>query len=384
MKLSFSYITLSLKSRTLLTFGFSLLLLSTCVSPADIEPGEFDPILVVEGFITDDFGPHEIRVTRVTRFAGVTDGGGIRRVEASLSIIDDQGNETPLIQRNLVRKEIFNEPPGCFPNLAFVEGPSNYMTPDDFRGEVGRTYTLQIIVGDQVYRSEPQTIISTPAIESLSLSFVELPSVEESTSRSGVDIFAEWNDPEGNDFYTWRINGIYRIATPPLGGTACCLYDPRDGGAMDCWINETNIDGSVTALSDRFFNGGPAVEKVAFLEDDGLRFASQTVPGDKQYYIEVEQYRISEEAFNFLETIETISSIDGEIFDPPPLSVRGNIFNQDDQEERVIGFFGAYSVQRKDIFVPSSLLPFRQRFTRPCGDCRLRRGAQTEIPDPYK
>ncbi|MEL7002648.1 MAG: DUF4249 domain-containing protein [Bacteroidota bacterium] len=356
----------------------------TCTSPVDIAPGGFTPSLVVEGFISDDVGPHEIRITRIGKFTNVLRGGAIERVEASVNIIDDVGNRIPMERREVVRKDIFNNPPGCAPSVALVTVRTNYLTPDDFQAQLGRTYTLEIIVDDQIYRSEPQTIIPTPEIDSLRVIFQEIPTLNEFVPDSGFDIIASWKDDPGDDFYTWRINGIYRIATPQQPAPACCLFDPRDGGEDDCWILENDIEDNVAALSDRFFNGQVATEKVGFIKDDGLRFASELVPGDKQYYVQVEQYRISEEAFNFYENIDIIASIDGEIFDPPPLGIRGNITNMADPEELVIGFFGAFSAQKKDVFISRSEVPFTQRFPRPCGDCRVRAGAQVEIPEPYK
>lgn len=363
----------------------SLLLLSSCVSPVDIAPSDPESILVVEGFITDDYGPHAFRITNLARFASVTDGGVITQVEAKVNIVDDLGNSTELRRENLIRKEIFNDPPEfCVPNLSFANVVTDYLTPATFKGEVGRIYTLEIRVEDRLYRSIPQKILATPTIDSLSLSFIEIPTVDQLQTESGVEIFSSWEDPVGADFYSWRINGIYRINTPDVGGTACCLFDPTDNGAEDCWIQERDLDENTLALSDRFFEGTRTNQKVGFINDDGLRFASQNVPGSKQYYVEVEQYRISEDAYNFFDKVNTIASIDGEIFDPPPLSLRGNIFNVDNQSEVVIGFFGAFSVQKKEIFIPRSLLTFTQNFPNPCGDCRLRAGAQVEIPDPYK
>lgn len=375
---------MTLKWLTNIKVVFILLITTTCVSPVDIEPKEFAPSLVVEGFITDDFGPHSIEITRLAKFAGVLDGGVIRRVDAIVHIIDDLGRSVELTRRGVIRKELFNEPPGCNPNLAFPAVQTRFMTPSSFKGEAGRTYTLEIQVGDDIYRSSPQLMLTTPAIDDLQLAFKSVPTLNEVTPGSGIDVIASWNDPVGSDFYSWRINGIYRINTPPLGGTSCCLYDPTDGGAINCWIQEQNIEGNVRALADRFFDGQQASVKVGFIQDNGLRFANTEVPAAKQYYVEVEQSRISEAAFNFIQKIDVITSINGEIFDPPPLSIRGNIFNTSDSEEQVIGFFGAYSVQKKDIFVTRDMLEFTQRFTRPCGDCRVRPGAQVEVPDPYK
>ena len=93
---------------------------------------------------------------------------------------------------------------------------------------------------------------------------------------------------------------------------------------------------------------------------------------------------MSREAFNFNERIATLAEINGEIFDSPPLSVGGNLFNIENPDEDVVGFFGAYSVQKRDIFIDKNMLSFVQPFPRPCGDCRIRAGAQLEIPEPYR
>ena len=369
-------------------FFYSLIILgfcASCISPANIDPTDPDFILVVDGFITDQPGPHAIRITRVARFAGVRQGGEITLEDVDVRIIDDQGNVTVLAQQRFQAKSLFDEnPPFCAWGIAFSERVTDYLTPSTFQGVVGRSYTLEITTeAGQVYRSNPQEILPTPPIESLQLQFVEIPNLSDFPG-SGVDVLATWQDAPGPDFYFWQINGIYRISTPDTGPPACCVYDPRDGLADDCWIVERNIPGNTEALSDARFNGQLQTEKVGFIEDDGLRFASINVSTARQYHVEVEQYRISEEAYFFYERTNTLADIDGEIFDPPPLSIRGNIFNVENEEELVIGFFGAFSVETAEVFVNRDMLPFVQRFTEPCGDCRIRAGAQTEIPEPYR
>ena len=367
-------------------------ILGGCVSPVDIEPAEFDDYLVVEGFITDDYGPHQIEITRVARFAGVRDGGAITIAEVNARLIDQNGLSIALARNRVMRKEVFNaNPMGCTPAVTFVEVETHYFTPEDFKGEIGNTYTLEITTPEgERYLSEPQTIRPTPEINSLSLEFKELPSLDPLVVPSGVEVRATWQDPvEESNYYTWRINGIYAINTtergiPGLSGTQCCLFDPSDGGATNCWIVEQDVDGNELAFSDVDVNGQLVTRAVGFIQDDGLRFASDFTPTDKQYYIEVEQFQISQEAFDFYERIKTLQEIDGEIFDPPPLSIRGNIYNVNNEDETVIGYFGAYAVQRKDIFIPRDLLNFVQPFTNPCGDCRVRAGAQTQVPEPYR
>ena len=286
------------------------------------------------------------------------------------------------------RKDVFIIPPGCNIGLNFVEVLTNYWTPTTFKGEIGNTYTLEIRTDDnKVYRSQPQTIRPTPPLDSLHLLFKELPSLDPLIKPSGVEVIASWQDPPGEDnYYFWRINGIYRISTAEdnLSPQTCCPFDPTDNGARDCWILEDNRAEIETAFSTNLNDGQRISLPVGFIEDNGLRFTGEGVPSEKLYHVEVEQYAVPEEAFDFNSRLKVLDEIDGELFDPPPISIRGNIFNVADESEPVIGFFGAYSVQKNSIFIPESLLKFKQRNPRPCGDCRVRAGARTETPEPYQ
>ncbi len=373
----------------ILSVAIALLLsLAACITSLDQEPSDFEDYLVVEGFINDDFGPHSFRVSRVSRFAGIRDGGATPLIDADVSIEDQNGQVTVLRRETVRRKDLFNEPPGCNIMINFVDVQTSYRTPGSFKGEVGNTYTLEIRTLDgKVYRSEPQTMQPTPPLEALDLAFKELPSLDDIVKPSGVEVLAIWQDPpEEANYYFWRINGTYRISTSEEGlpGGTCCFFDPTDNKERNCWIIERDLEGNEIAFSDDRVNGERISTKVAFIEDNGLRFASLTLPEEKLYHVEVEHYQVPEGAFNFYQNLNILDEIDGEIFDPPPLSIRGNIFNINDVREPVIGFFGAYSVQKKDIFISKELLKFRQRFTNPCGDCRIRAGAQVEVPEPYQ
>lgn len=383
------------KGASIMLCLFVLITVQTCLSPIDVEPSDFEDFLVVQGFIDDDFGPHDLRITRVSKFTSVRDGGTVSIIEdAKVQIIDQDGQITPLERVTMQRKELipprpFLGPPPCIPVLTFVEIKTDYRTPETFRGEIGNTYTLEITTKEgEAYRSEPQTMRATPPIDSLTLLFKRLPGLDPTIIGSGVEVFASWKDPvEEENFYFWRVNGIYKIFTPDLsnGSGRCCPYDPRDGGAMICWIVEKNMEGNLLAFSDQRVNGQKVTLPVGLIEDDGVRFAGTSLASpEKQYYIEIEQYMIPEEAFEFSQRAKILGTINGEIFDPPPLNIRGNIFNVNDPEETAIGYFGAYSAQKKGKFINRNILEFTQRSLNPCGDCRVRPGAQIETPEPFR
>lgn len=368
------------------------LVLTTCIIPIDLNPEDPDNILIVDGFITNEQGPFEVVISRLSKFAGTLQGGReFFEADATVFITDQNGVKTDLTKADLTRREVINtcDPPGCCPGVFFFPVESlGYRTPESFSGQIGSTYVLTVITQNgRTYESTPQTLKVSPKIDSVSYQFRQLPSIDNVTSSSGVDIIASWQDPsESDDFYSWRVNGVYKIETPITEFTAgvCCLYDPADNGSTLCWINEKDIDGNEEAFSDAQANGAAITRRVGFIQDDGLRFANVNGSPDKQYYVEVEQMALSGEAFAFNKLLKSLGEIDGDIFDPPPAELRGNMSNVNDPDEKVIGFFGAHSIQRNGTFIKRSDLDFIQRFPHPCGDCRTRAGAVVETPEIFR
>ena len=170
------------------------------------------------------------------------------------------------------------------------------------------------------------------------------------------------------------MNGIYRI-----DGTArasVCIDEPPSVG----WILERFRNNFQYVVSDELF-GSPEVSlPVGFIEDDGRRFSYPNPR--RQYFLELSQYSIPEEVFDFYERLADLSEIDGEIFDPVPLSVRGNMRNVEDPDERVIGVFGAFGVQKREVFIDRSALQFVQRFPGRCGE----QGVidEEDVPEPFR
>ena len=365
--------------------GVVLALCLSCITPVNLDPAEPEDILAVDGFITDQEGPFEIIIQLISRFAGTLDGGTERLIkDAQVFITDQNGTRIDMNIIPLIRQEVRNGcPTGCCSIASTFETESiGYRTPMGFRAVIGNSYTLNIILANgKRYQSSAQTVVPGPEIDSLSYRFRELPTTDPIVKPSGIDVFATWEDPsETRNFYSWRVNGIYRIETPPNDG--CCVYIPGGNGAV-CYINERNIEGNELAFSDERVQG-MVTHKVGFIQDDGLRFANRTVGDERQYYIEVEQFAIPGEAFAFNRVLASQLAISGSIFDPPPAELIGNIRNLDDPDEPVVGFFGAYSVKTMGIFVNRGDLDFIQRNPRPCGDCRVRRGARSEVPEVYR
>ena len=338
-----------------------LTLIYGCIDPIELDISEELRILVVEGFISTGPGPHQIKLSKSGKFGDLLKSVIKNEVDADVWIRANDGNVTFLTEVS----------------------PGTYFTPDNWRAELNKSYTLNIITGAGTqYTSSPETIVPVAPIDSLILQFKKIPTAEPAIFISGVEVFARFQDPpDSRDFYIWRNNGTYIIETRPALFTIVPRLGPPIPAPKDCcsicWIFEFNADFSIKILDDKNSNGTINTELAAFIPDNGLRFSSK-------YMAVIHQLSISSEAHAFFDLLEKQLSIDGDIFDPPPATIRGNMINLDRQDENVIGYFHASDVSIDTIFIERSVLEEFQNARQINDDCRVLRLATVDKPDFWK
>jgi hypothetical protein len=271
-------------------------------------------------------------------------------------------------------------------NVTFLtegtEAKGTYFTPANFQAIVGRSYTLQILtVEGKVYTSTPERVESVPAISSLQVRTVTIPSNGSEAPRSGVQLIAEVNDPADQDnFYYWR-NGpaVYILETRPD------LFTPRPTPqnpnrtpqpkpcCIQCFRTEISNNQSLFVVNDDNFNGLAAKIPASFIEDNGLRFVNK-------FRMDLKQYSISQGAFRFLRLVKQQAEISGSIFDPPPATIRGNMISLDNPDEVVLGYFMAGAETTRRIYIDKNDLTFTQNRAIIPDDCREVFGATTDPP----
>ena len=334
-----------------------LTLIYGCIDPIELDISEELRILVVEGYISTGPGPHRIKLSKSAKYGDIFTAVIKSEVGADIWIRDNDGNVTFLTEVS----------------------PGTYFTPDHWRAELNKSYTLNIITGAGAhYTSSPETVVPVAPIDSLILQFKKIPTADPALFISGVEVFARFQDPpDSRDFYIWRNNGTYIIETRPELFTIVLplgpLPAPKDCCSI-CWIFEFNADFSIRILDDKNSNGTINTELAAFIPDDGLRFYSK-------YMAVIHQLSISGEAHAFFDLLEKQLSIDGDIFDPPPATIRGNMINLDRQEENVIGYFHASDVSIDTVFIERSDIEDFQNTRQINDDCRVLRWATVDKPD---
>jgi hypothetical protein len=314
-----------------------LLFTLSCIDPYKVEIPEGEQLLTVEGFITNEPGPHLIRLTRSDTYGSVFEGLIRPVTEAKVALRDSEGNVTFLSEE--------------------VERGS-YFTPAGFQVQVGRSYILQIeLLNGKTYSSLPEIANSVPQIDSLSYESVRTFTNDRLNDNVGTQIYAHFKDPsDQTNFYYWRSGpGDYVLVANPELYTLPPTHptNPRGPAPKDCceicFTKENSRIQSFAIAADEGFNGLSQKIPVAYIQDDGLRFK-------RTYRTEILQMAVSREAYRFLRLVQQQINITGSVFDQPPANIRGNIIGLTDPDEVVLGYFIVASVSRKPLYIENSRL----------------------------
>ncbi|QHT67680.1 DUF4249 domain-containing protein [Rhodocytophaga rosea] len=301
----------------------SLLLFTTCVEPVNVNLGEPVKRLVVDGMITTKPGPYTIKLTTTAKYSVSSEGTNFLLKGATVRISDDTG---------------YNE------QLTEVSSGIYRTNANGIQGQVGRTYTLHIETEGKQYQSVPELLRATTGVENVSVEFkYEAPGVKE-----GFYVYVDTKDPvETEDFYRWnwvhyaRETICFNDIVPP--GTQPTVLDC----CGNCW-NIYGCNGCVNIASDVYANGTTISRQL-------LAIAPYT--SRSKYFLYYEQFSLSKDAYKFWKGLDQQINNVGGIFDAPPAIIRGNMFNVADEDEIVLGFFGASDVKPGFVNIDRSGIP---------------------------
>ncbi len=258
-------------------FGMGL---SSCTDKIELDLPEGERYLVVEGWITNQDRPHQVKLTYTSAY--FSDAPAPVASGAEVIIADDLGNE----------------------NLLEETQPGIYTLP--VGGEIGRTYNLRIALADgTLYESTPEKLLQPVPIDTAywALSDDE-PNEEDGEEPDDIyEVLIDTNEPPGlGDYYQWRtfLNGVE-------------FREPFD----------------IFTISDEFVDGNPIL---------GFNIASKLFSANDT--VTIVQERISRPAYEFLAAVQTLTAFVGSPFDSPPAPIDGNVRNLSNPKRNALGFFG--------------------------------------------
>lgn len=297
---------------------FALLMgMTRCIQPIELDISKQDRSYVVDGLITNQPGPYSVTVKYSGAYTQNFEGTQYGVNGALVILSDDAGNEEILMEL----------------------GNGIYQTHSlGIQGVAGRSYTLQIFTIDgDTLESYPEVLLETPDVENIYYEFKEASP----TNLEGHEVIVRINDPaDESNYYRWKWLGMYQFVT------IWRRWNPASGVA--CWREDFDLN-QINILSDEYVNGNPfehAITLVPFFSTG-------------KYLVHVYQQSLTKSAYDFWLALEEQRTRTGTIFEPPPVTIVGNVFCVNNPDKKVLGYFGASEIKRSYIMVrrPSGVDP---------------------------
>ena len=308
---------------------FLLLLLGSCTYPFDPPSGNYENLLVVEAFLSDSDEAFEVILSRsipIDTFVYLPEQNAL------ISISDNLGGIYDLYEGN----------------------PGRYISYPDFTAQTGRTYQLHIQTTDgKQYESDSVLLRETPPIDSVFFSYEERVSAESDGNIKGLQIYVTTHDTKNSTWFyrwdykeTWEFRSKYRSSKIWDDG----IVKDREDQIYRCWKNYKS--------SNVFIATSNTLNEDIISEFPLVYVSNSTDRLMIKYSILVKQYALSEESYNYWKELEKINENLGTFFDPQPSTIRGNIYNINDGNDIVLGYFDGSSVQEKRIFISKGEYPY--------------------------
>ena len=323
----------------------SLILFHKCIDPVTPEFEFSEELVFIDGFITTQNKGSYVSVRK-------------SKLEYGLYVTTPiLGCEVSFINKNQNKIISLNE----------IEGV--YLPDNNFKINPGEKWELNVVLPNgENYNSIPEVAPSIVNVNSVNAIFndkvtsvISLSGVERDIS--GHKIFVDFDDPiDEENYYLHRFkvyektvtcktctDGVYRngeclvLDFPPYQRFQRAYYlanrDFTYGCEVPCW--NINYNDETKIFSDEFTNG----LNVKLYEIGNVPLIS-----DNPFFVTVQQFNITQSAFNYYKTLKDVSENTSSLNAPLPTALIGNLFNPNNIEEFVLGRFTVASESNSSLF----------------------------------
>ncbi len=293
-----------------------LLLITGCIVPYKPETTANDELLTVEGVITDQPEINTIKLHMSVPLWKVSNEKPVKGAKVWLT--GEMGRIDSLRETSI----------------------GTYATDKTtFQGKTGRKYILHIntpeFYGGHSYESIPMEMKPVPPIEEITYNkkvFSPQP-----WNTEGCEIYVNTSDPTNKcSFYKWKYSETWEF------------HLPFDVPNKICWI---------TVNSDKVM-----IKNTSILAENKVsEFPINTIenPVDRlsvKYSILVTQYSLSEDEYNYWESLKNTLDQMGSLYDIVPTSVPNNIYCIENPGEKTLGYFSVSAVSSKRLFIKDNFV----------------------------
>lgn len=307
------------------------LLFKSCIDPYRPELGNFQSeyILVVEGLITNEPGSFRVSLSRSVPVD--TTVNYLPETGAYVAVSDDKGN----------LYELFETTPG------------EYKCADEsVRAYNDREYQLFIADSEgNEYESALVRMEPTPEIENVYWNEVTKNVFEENEvyEKKGIDIFVESEKGDETNYFKWDFVETWKVVMPDyvtvfqMSGPSVQVLVTLPPEQQHCWVTQTSGNILLKSLAQQNTEKPDSFLVTHIPEnDERLHY---------RYSIEVRQYCLDKEMYNFWNRLKEFNEDIGSMYDHMPYAVFGNITCCSNQNIKVLGYFDAADVKTKRIFI---------------------------------
>lgn len=306
--------------KKLLLYLLTLLVLHGCVEPfAPPEITSAEHYLVVDGSLnTSPQGSSQIKLSRTQNI--YDEGGPKTEPRAKVTVEGDKGSSFAFVEAS----------PGVY-NLAAKS----------FRDTEKYRLRIKTSAGKE-YLSAYVPVVKNPPIDSLTYKV--------RPDRTGVQIYVNTHDPlDKTRFYRWSYDETWQYSMP--------LYSSYESVGKEIVNRLENINTCWSSANPANIVLGTTIKlSKDIIKDQGVAFVS-ALSGKLQakYSILVKQYALTQDEFEYWNTLAKTTERTGSLFDPQPAEVTGNIKSVSNSSELVFGYFSASNRQEQRLFVSEYL-----------------------------
>ena len=320
--------------------GLLLFFTVSCIEPFQPEIREMQELLVINGKITDQPGEHFVEVSRSSSY----NEPGFIPVEGCVVRVED------------------NEGKG-FTYSEYKQGGYRVDLDERFLG-INKAYKLYVYTPDgEEYQSDYDSLLPCPAIDSLYFEVERQETNNPELTYHGLQFYLNVEgDKDDSRNFLWKLEESFKYVSPYYlqyfwDGLVLHEFDPFVYKNI-CYKTLTIKELYTTSTIDLSANE---------LSKYPLSYVSNKLPKLKWIYcLMVYQHSLSNDAFLYWEKMKNQSTGTGGLYERQPSSSDGNIFNANDEDEQVLGYFYASQIREKRILVENTF-----DFAIPNYDCSL-------------
>jgi hypothetical protein len=350
-----------MKRKSLLALLTILSLITwSCIDEISLDIDNDHRQLVVDGLISDSLAVYTIRVNYSAVLGVGTDNVFDPVSGATVEVHDDAGNV-----------------------LTFPETAQGVYQ-NTMQGQAGRSYFVRVVLPEgREIRSKPAALPRAPEIDSITAEIRDESYLNPAgnvivENRLLLNMHTRFDNFDDKPFLRWRVEGEYEFKE----------NYPMAINTRICYV-KNNVDLNNLKLFDVGALGGDNITDEPILNTLlDYRFAYQ-------YCFHVTQYAITQEEYTYWAAVNDIINIDGSLFDPPPGTVRGNLYDTQDPDAVISGYFSVNGSHRVRYFAnPQSLnqiyIEPRCRASRfgpqysECANCTMIHGSSLERPEYWE